>query len=397
MPLANKPLNEITEADLQELIDDQVAEGKEYDYKLASWGPTDANKKEFRYDVTSFANTSGGYIIVGMDESGGLPTAIVGLQGDMDQEILRLEGILRAGISPRIQGINMRAVPVQSGNVLIIHIRRSWAAPHMVTFEDNSRFYARHSRGKYLLDVDELRSAFTLSESVRERIRNFRLDRIAKIAADETPIKLSAGAKLVLHLIPVNAFAVNVNLADLSSDKRNKWQSDLSHPIVITTHRYNLDGLLFHGAEINPGSISRGKYLQIFRNGAIEFTDTGLLNRVDTIIPYIEYERTIIALLPIFLEIEKEIGIDAPFIVMLTLLGVNGYTLGQSEKLSDGRTMPISHQKIEQNELLIPDIIIEDFNKDISKHLKAIFDVVWQACGLPQSRNYDKEEKWNPQ
>ena len=203
MPLVGKPLDEITEADLQELIDHQVAEGKEYDYKL-QMNYSDEDKREFLADVSSFANTVGGHLIIGMDEAGGIPTAIQGLQEDKDSLKLRLEEIIRNGIAPRIR-FDIQPAPVTSGNVVVIRIPQSWSAPHMVTFKNYSRFYARNSAGKYQLDVTDLRSAFTLSEATTERIRNFRLDRIAKIAADETPIKLSAGAKLVLHVVPIGA------------------------------------------------------------------------------------------------------------------------------------------------------------------------------------------------
>jgi hypothetical protein len=46
----------------------------------------------------------------------------------------------------------------------------------------NYKFYGRNSAGKYPPDVGELRTAFTLSETVAERIRNFRVDRIARLA-----------------------------------------------------------------------------------------------------------------------------------------------------------------------------------------------------------------------
>lgn len=55
----NAPL-QITENDLQALILEKAGEGKTLDYKRDSVGQSDKDKKEFLYDVSSFANTLGG-------------------------------------------------------------------------------------------------------------------------------------------------------------------------------------------------------------------------------------------------------------------------------------------------------------------------------------------------
>jgi hypothetical protein len=44
---------------------------------------------------------------------------------------------------------------------------RSWIAPHRV--KANDKFYGRNSKGKYPLDVSELRTAFMLSEQLTEK------------------------------------------------------------------------------------------------------------------------------------------------------------------------------------------------------------------------------------
>ena len=61
------------EADLQRLIDDGVPEGREIDYKLELAVATDQEKKEFLADVSSFANTVGGVLYIGIKEESLLP------------------------------------------------------------------------------------------------------------------------------------------------------------------------------------------------------------------------------------------------------------------------------------------------------------------------------------
>ena len=62
MILDLKPLDTIREEDLYLLISDGIIEGKTIEYKRDSYGNTDDSKKEFLKDVSSFANTSGGFL-----------------------------------------------------------------------------------------------------------------------------------------------------------------------------------------------------------------------------------------------------------------------------------------------------------------------------------------------
>src|SRR5262245_39896332 len=192
MYVISKPLEAINEADIENLRTNKVAEQKLIDYKMTLPGGSDGDIKEFLYDVSSFANASGGDIVYGVKEAAGVPTEICGLPlGNADAEILRLESIIQSGLDPRIPGVNSRDVPLSTGKyVIVIRIPKSWAAPHMVKFKQSSKFYSRTSKGKYQLDVAELRAAFVLSESVAERIKNFRASRLGNVVSGETPVRI---------------------------------------------------------------------------------------------------------------------------------------------------------------------------------------------------------------
>ena len=92
----SKLLDEINETDLQELVSGKEAERKTLDYKRDRVGDKPSEHKEFLYDVSSFANTSGGYLFIGIDENEGVPTDLCGLPTtiDPDSEISRLVSIL---------------------------------------------------------------------------------------------------------------------------------------------------------------------------------------------------------------------------------------------------------------------------------------------------------------
>ena len=61
----NKSISEINEADIQLLIGNEVQESKNLDYKEKLPENSDKAKKEFLADVSSFANSNGGYLIFG--------------------------------------------------------------------------------------------------------------------------------------------------------------------------------------------------------------------------------------------------------------------------------------------------------------------------------------------
>ena len=52
-----------------------------------------------------------------------------------------------------------------------------------------------------------MRTAFLLSETVADRVRAFRTERLAKIMAGDTPVALPEGGRAVLHVIPFPPFA----------------------------------------------------------------------------------------------------------------------------------------------------------------------------------------------
>lgn len=384
MPFSNKPLETITEADLQRLVDDEVFEKKTIEYKEYLSINTRDEKKEFLADVSSFANASGGYLFFGIKEKKGIAVEICGLQDiNADKEKLRLENLLRDNLKPRVPSISIEPITVTTGTVIVIHIPRSWAQPHVVNFSKHWRFYSRHSAGKYPLDVSEVRTAFTLSESIADRIRDFRAERLSNIVAGEMPALLQDGAKTILHIIPINAFnpASKIDMISLA-DKT----SDLS-PIYATgwSARHNFDGYLTYNGGFNQSTYS--SYLQVFNNGIIEAVDVQLLRHQingEPVIRGIFYEGIILEKTRKYLQVQKQLGVLPPLFIMLSLLGVLGYTI-QAHRPNPSTPDIYS---IDKNDLIIPEIMIESFDCDLKEIMKPAFTTFWNAAGWPYSMSY---------
>ena len=218
--MIDKRLDDIAADDLRQLVDDRVQEGRSLEYKEHLPGRTDSERKEFLADVSSFANAVGGDLIYGVSEARdggrptGVPSAIVGVElSNADAEILRLENVLRTGVGPRIAGVRFRRLEgFERGPALIIRVPRSWAGPHMATFQHHSRFYSRQSAGKYPLDVIELRTAFLNSGSLSERAREFRTERLGRLVAAETPARMTSASLICVHAIPHASLAGVVSI-----------------------------------------------------------------------------------------------------------------------------------------------------------------------------------------
>lgn len=392
MFLNGKEIFDLKEDDLLSLINKGESEIKTLEFKRTLVIGTDADKKEFLADVSSFANAAGGYIIYGMDAKDGIATALPGMNGiNLDEMKLRIENIIREGISPRISNIAIHPIQLKSGtHAIVLYIPKSWASPHTVWFQKSSKFFSRNSAGKYQLDIQEIRSAFTLSETLNERIKNFRLDRVSKIHSDDTPIALNKGGKSILHLIPVASFQTNQTI-DLPFVAQNYHKLRLYGGVA--GGRYNFDGFLAF-ARFTEG-YSDG-YIQIFRNGIVEIVDAYLLqereNTDHRTIPSVAYEKLMVESCAAVLNLQDQLDIEPPLFISHSITGVAGYEMAWRDSF-----WQIRHavHPIDRDILLIPEISVEDRTvKNVEVILRPIFDAAWNAAGFERSMNYDANGQW---
>ena len=386
--MIDKPIDQITEQDLQSLIDNAISERKTIEYKQTLQVGFDSEKKEFLADVSSFANASGGDLIFGIATEEEMPKTLLGID-ITTPEITRLDSIIRDGIEPRLPSITIKPIPLSnSKNVLVIRVAKSWLNPHRVTYKAHDKFYARSTNGKYSLDVSELRTAFTLSEALTEKIRRFREDRLSKINADETPVPFEGEAKIVLHLIPLISFnpaqryeitkEIHSQLPPMNSQGWN--------------NRYNLDGLITYSGSATEKSHA---YTQLYKTGIVEAVE-GLFLRPRAgklLIPSVAYEQELRQSLHYYLKVLQDIKVDLPIILLLALLNVKGYYMAVNE----WEYPSVEHLTIDRDILLLPEVVIDDYKDSPDKILRPCFDAIWNACGFPRSLNYDREGNWKGQ
>lgn len=386
--MITKQIDLITIEDIQALKSNEVRESKTIEYKQSLPGSSDSERIGFLADITAFANTVGGDLIFGITEEEGVPKSIDGVELDNpDDEKLKLENIIRNGIEPRISDTAIHLLRINDTKcyILLIRVKRSWNAPHRVSFKDHSKFYGRNSAGKYPLDVSELRTAFMLSEQLPERIRKFHRNRIYSISShEELPVPLLDYGKMIFHLIPLSAFSTPKTLDVIPIYKKD---FDRLPPIGFSSwnRRLNLNGVVTFSDE--DGKLKKA-YTQLYRSGIIEVVSVFEPAGEDYYIPSHTYERYLISATKEYLKLLHDLEIEPPIYVFLTLTGVQKYRFAAGEEFRK-RSEPL-----DRDVLSMPEVVIDSYDSEPHTILRPIFDMVWNCFGFERSFNYDEKGDW---
>ena len=384
--LFTKSFNDLNENDLIELINNKTIESKFIDYKKEIHSNSDSEKKEFLADVSSFSNSSGGYLLIGIEEKNGIPSNLSPLNINSDKEISRLEAIIKDGIVPRITGINIRPIDISdSGVVIAIKIPTSFSIPHMIKYQETNKFYARNSNGKYLLDYNEIRDLFSNNLSLTDHIKKFRIERLMNIENGDIPTSIieENQPKLILHIIPLQNRILGKHI-DLKKIKTSDY--DLITIDNYSSHHinFNFDGIFITNED--------EEYTQIFRDGTVEliwYTLFKPFKNYEKLISVAMLEFYIVRAIRYYLNLMKDIfEIEPPFCIFLTLLNVKNFMIpNKSTRLDIGNNI------IKKDDLILQEIVLENDN-NIGENLKPVFDIIYNSAGLEGSYHYDQNGKW---
>lgn len=388
--MIKKKLEEINEEDIKQLITNEELESRTIEYKSELPTNTYASKKKFLASIISFINTIGGDLIFGIqeDRSTGKPISHEGISSsNIDQEILRLEQIIRNGIEPIVPSSVYRTnyIEQQSGNyIFIIRLGRSWLRPHRISLNSKSKFYARATNGKYPMDILEIRSSILLSETLTNQIKTFKEERITKISFNESFLVLKTVPKIVIHIIPVVSFELG-HYMDPSSIRFQRWMPIFSSS---ANFRYNIDGLLYYDRLSSEQEYYT--YVQIFKSGIIEAVDAYLLDLENNqkIFSSPAVENQIFLAIRNYLENLKSLEVDFPYIVFISFIGVEGYRI----PLLGRRTSDLIDREI----LYLPEIMIETEDYNLSKLIRPTFNSLYNAFGLERHSHFNEEGEWSP-
>jgi len=387
MILFGKTVDNVALADIQRLIEDGVRESKTLEYKEALPSGSDEDKREFLADVSSFANTSGGVIVYGLSEARdkegnklGFPLpSIKGLEKfSADDDIRRLENILRSGLDPPINSLIFNSLEVEGKTVLLLGIGRSLFAPHMVDHKNHTRFYSRANTSKQQMSIDELRRAFLELNSWEVEAQEFRAARIQALFGDPLVAdKLLVEAPLITHIVPLGSRANKIDLKVLPDR--------VGHlPSYIHGFRFwfDIDGFVAHFPDPKLSH-----YLRFFRSGVVESYNcsfVGLNRAKEKILDARGLEKDTFLLLQNILPILSENNISPPYGVFLTLDGIKGHRFTPPQGIDERRQPPA----ITRDTFLVPGIILDGSSPN-EVAMKPAFDILWQGAGWVECPGYD--------
>lgn len=385
-------LADATQADIELLISTGAQEGKQQDFKRdfpTQWN--DSAKARLLADVTAFANAAGGDVIYGVDEDAEAKASQVVPQviADIDVQVRTLQQIALDQTEPRVPGIEVRAIPVTvdgvSGHVIVLRIPQSWAAPHRNRM--NNHFHVREGVRNRPLDVPEVRAQFLQSESLGQKLRDFRSDRLARIVSGQGPVKLGSMPKLVVLAISTQAAAGQVQIDPVPYLRREKQLPMLGKSTMASNIAMNFDGAV--GVLGHAGSPVG--YTQQFRQGYFE-TVWELAPLSDGARPGLaspKYEEYVIDFLAGVRRQLTANGLSLELAVFVSLMGANETVM----HLPPSVAWSNADRGFDRRDILLPEVVIPR-DVSIGKGMRPAFDLMCQAAGDEGSLNYGDDGEW---
>lgn len=167
MLLEGRALRGVREDDVRRVVESGLQEHLQLEYKSELYADGDRGRRELLLDITMFANTIGGILLIGIPEmrdESGQPTGVPDPAAVLGIEIANAEAVLGSYDARVMEAVEERlpleSAPIDVGNgrsVLAIRVPNSSKKPHSVRHEGHIYFPARRERQRYHLNVREIK------------------------------------------------------------------------------------------------------------------------------------------------------------------------------------------------------------------------------------------------
>lgn len=404
MPLPfNKNFDEINEKDIRSLIDHSVRENQNLEYKSEFWKHNDEGTREMLKDITSIANAYGGYIIVGINEDkDGLPIEITEVN-NTEKERDRIISSCLANISPRLVGIKLKVISIDSKNILIIFVPRGIRSPYMITYKGLYQFWIRHDRQKSRMSVDEIRDTILRTENLFADIKEFVNERKREISEE-----IGEKSYYVIGAIPLSTGREEVvdildhNIRDILKNPPEKRDNRFSFNYETDRRPH----CTLHGIKVG---IENHESVELFRNSYLEvripLSERGMIlnDRIkkgekDITIQKLHSFAIIgysITFYRILRALKEYLGLEEPYVGFISLYNIKGVYLEEYPK-EYHPSFAFALKPWNKQHLEIPLSRIPDLSNP-SKVAKFFTDRIWQAFGWDYTPLWDEKEqkfKW---
>ncbi|WP_273737679.1 helix-turn-helix domain-containing protein [Natrinema soli] len=385
--MLSSDLEDISAEDLERLIEIGVPERTELEFKYMLDPGREGHKKNLVKEVTSFANTSGGDLLIGIPDPDDVDHLGLSLNWitdyTRDEYKLKLEDIIRTGTQPQLSSHEIHTIPNPNqggaGFVAIVRIQQSMISPHRATNSSGKPFYGRNSAGTYSYDVEQLREQLIEQYRLTEEIESFLADRIAKIRAGNTPAPYETGPSIILHVIPATAFGLQPEV-DISPGENEMKGLPLFHRNSSGSHygraRRNVDGI------VNSKDFQRddedlwSEYTQLYRDGRIEAVHSFHLRneRVEEDrVGFLTLYEILRDRIPDYLGFLADRKVQTPIFLYMTFIESKGYVLAKGRR---NRT-----DRLDRDVATLPSATVESYDTPYSEIIKDLLQEVWHAFG----------------
>ncbi|GAA5818584.1 MAG: ATP-binding protein [Methanobrevibacter sp. CfCl-M3] len=382
--LYNKNIDFINKRDIVELIENDVPEDENLEFKEKINLKNKDHKRTLLKEICSFCNATGGLLVYGIGEieEDNKEYEIKGIEiKDMDEFKLSLISVCKSNLEPNpVPFINVKELIVNGKFLLLIQCLKSINGPIRRKMKNDTTgdFYIRHNNRSDHMTIDELRNAFNLQDTLHDKIIQFKEERVKKILEDNED---NNEITLILHIIPIDSFQFNKrhDLDIIYKLNNFRTMNDGSYKIR------NLDGLKTVCSE----SKQNEEYNLLFTNGIIE-SKCSVDLRNENIIPFLWIQKRIIKNVKNNLEVYKTMNVSLPVIIFLTIFGVGNRSMVIKD-IED--LMLIKNQKFDRNLLNLPEAILNDYDilnneEMLVKELEYLFNSILYAAGYPHGYNY---------
>ncbi len=383
-------LDEVSLNVLQRLCDEKTPESPTLEFKRILPPATPEGRQELMKDACALANGEGGDIIYGIGEKAGAAAALLPMAGLLADPTQRWMRQTLDSVEPRINGVKVHPISDGSGLFIVLRVPASFDGPHSFQVANaGRRFVLRNGSGTTDMNIDQIRTAFDRSATIAERARDFIQGRQRRLGHRMTWKQFHPGPIAAVHWVPiaglkaratVDIAALNNQFADLAF---GNWGG--------ISRTMNLDGLVVFPGAPDP----QLAYVQVFRNGAIEYLQTGASLRSDSkTIPSLGITKFYREAVHKCAQLSRRLGQAGPCVVQCALMHVDDYEFvaGAPEDRSSTRS--------DRSHVVLPDIWIEAIEdlktaEQIDQIVRPMMDILWQAFDLERCFAYELNGTWS--
>lgn len=368
---------------IRTVLVEQQPESQRLDFKREPPGADDRSKKNFLTDVVAMANATGGHLIFGIEERDGKAHALQSVP-KAEAVALGLGQTISLCVEPRLSNVGCSVIEVDGAELVVVSIGMALNGPFRTAYQGKGDFYIRQGAQNQRMTYDQLRSGFGQRAALVASMKAWRSARLDVIRRNvESGTLWTRGAWAITHVMPLESFGGERSL-DLVAAGRTSSEFFGPHTPNI---RYNLDGLRF---QLEPGD-QFSVCQQVFRAGHVEAGRTiGHMHQGPGVVGSGKFAEAVRWSIHSARSLHSAHGFDGPVACALSVLGVDGWKLSNTE----GWDTPEGSSP--ERDLIIEEVVVDalDDAAAADRVVNQLLDVAWQGFGLSHCPFF-RQGKWH--